>query len=98
MEFVISRVNIQDKINFLDYILGGCELQVSFAVGFAHKQEGHLSNTKDKADVIKQVGNFLMNYDTDGLVDIYGFNGIIPGTTHTSRFFAINGKMFDPDV
>jgi hypothetical protein len=44
------------------------------------------------------IGNFLMHYDSDGDVDIYGFNGIIPGTTVSSRFFAMNGKMFEPDV
>jgi hypothetical protein len=40
----------------------------------------------------------MKNYDSDELIDLYGFNGIIPGTTHTSRFFAMNGKIFSPDV
>ena len=53
---------------------------------------------KDKIEAIKLIGKFLMNYDSDGHVDMYGFNGIIPGTTHSSRFFAMNGKIFDPDV
>ena len=53
---------------------------------------------KDKIEAIKVIGNFLMHYDSDGHLDMFGFNGIIPGTTYSSRFFALNGKMFDPDV
>ena len=49
---------------------------------------------KDKVEAIRLIGNFLMNYDADGYVDMYGFNGIIPGTTKPSQFFALNGKMF----
>jgi hypothetical protein len=39
-----------------------------------------------------------MHYDSDKQIDIYGFNGIIPGTTTSSRFFALNGKFFQPNV
>ena len=37
----ISRVCQQERVTFLDYVLGGCELQVSFAVGFVKSKDEH---------------------------------------------------------
>ena len=37
MDMEISNLKVAEKCTFLDYIFGGCQLQVSFAVGFAHK-------------------------------------------------------------
>ena len=45
----ISRVTESARASFLDYILGGCELQVSFAVGFAKVITEHEEqNNQDK--------------------------------------------------
>ena len=45
----ISRVTESKRASFLDYILGGCELQVSFAVGFAKTKTDHCEqNNEDK--------------------------------------------------
>jgi len=67
-------------------------------VGFANKEETDFSYQNDKIQAIKIVGSFLENYDSDRLIDFYGFSGIVPGTTQTSNYFALNGKMFNPDV
>ena len=37
MEILISHIQIKEKDTFLDYIFGGCEIDVGFAVGIAAK-------------------------------------------------------------
>ena len=68
------------------------------ALGFAHKDSTDEKVINDKIEAIKVIGDFLMHYDSDRQIDIYGFNGILPGTCHSSRFFALNGQFFSPDV
>ena len=99
MQILIDRIQIKQKESFLDYILGGCEIVVGFGVGFAADQKEQTQNSEDKIKAMETIGSFLESYNSDTYMNVYGFNGKLPGTSnHTSRCFALNGKFFNPDV
>ena len=41
MEILISRIQFKEKYTFHDYIIGGCEIDVGFAVGFSAKSKNY---------------------------------------------------------
>ena len=93
---------------FLEYIFGGCEIQLSIAVDFT-LSNGHPSdkdslhyldmNKNEYLHAIKSVGNILQYYDSDKQIPVFGFGATVPPSTNrASHCFALNGDIFDPEV
>ena len=93
---------------FLEYIFGGCEIQLSVAVDFtlsnghpSDKDSLHYLDLKknEYLHAIKSVGNILQYYDSDKQIPAFGFGAAVPPSTNrASHCFALNGDIFDPEV
>jgi len=94
----------------LDYILGGCEINVHIAIDFTQSNGEpnepsslHYMGRNGKneyTDAIKSVLNILKDYDSDQLFPTYGFGGILPERLEdkiASHCFALNGNIYDPE-
>jgi len=92
---------------FLDYIRGGCELNMVVAIDFTasnglpgnkfslHHVEAGNPNQYEMA--ITVVGSTLAFYDRDGMIPVYGFGGSLPGGK-VSHCFPLNGNPSNPEV
>lgn len=103
-----SEVNFEKRHSFLDYIFGGCEIQLSVAIDFT-LSNGHYSNkdslhhldmkTNEYLSALKSVGKILQYYDSDKKIPCFGFGAAVPPSTiEASHCFALNGNIFDPEV
>ncbi|CAI2360832.1 unnamed protein product [Moneuplotes crassus] len=100
------------KVNsFLDYITNGCQMALVAGISFgaSNKTGGpdgknlHSTELKDNYYFIatQQIGNILLNFDSDKQVPLYGFGAIIDERyykTNVSNCFALNGNSFRPEV
>ena len=108
-----SKMNLRDvrfnkRSTFLEYIFGGCEIQLSFAIDMTlsngdpkHPSSLHFfdPNKNEYLQVIKTVGNILQYYDSDKHITALGFGARIPPNDKVaSHCFALNGDIFSPDV
>ena len=109
----ITDFKLEKSVTFLDYIMGGCEVNVQVAVDFG-KTNGkkdaphslHYLNPEEETPVnqyteaINSVVSILQNYDLDKEFPVYGFGGIPPNAPEqrTSHCFALNGDTFAPEV
>lgn len=108
--FQLKQTKIAKRNTFLEYIFGGCEINLAIAVDFT------LSNGKpDDRDslhnknlganqyhqALKSVGDILQFYDSDKQFPLFGFGGRLRvGLDYTgaaSHCFALNGNIFDPE-
>ena len=96
-----------EKVSFLEYVLGGCEISLMIAIDFTksngvpqNKNSLHCISFKNEyIQAIKAVGNILQYYDSDKKIPIYGFGAKLPPYYNTvSHCFALNGNIFDPEV
>lgn len=119
VDFTMQGKNKKDKVklhnvvfhkrhSFLEYIFGGCEIQLCIAVDFtlsngnpADRDSLHYldMNKNEYLNAIKSVGNILQYYDSDKQIPVYGFGAAVPPQTNrASHCFALNGNFFDPEV
>lgn len=71
----ITNVVMRPKVTFLDYIIGGCEIQLYVAIDFTMSNGrphdlGSLHSLRDDnknhyMDTIKSIVQILSNYDTN---------------------------------
>jgi len=103
---VFKKAEIMKRHTFLDYVLGGCEINLSVAIDYT------LSN-KDPRDpkslhcadlsrnqyyqALTSVGQICIYYDHSKRVPLLGFGGAIPPyLSQPSHCFALNGDIFNP--
>lgn len=105
---MFSNLVFNKRHTFLEYIFGGCEIQLSVAIDFT-LSNGH---PKDKDSLhyfdmekneylkaIRSVGNILQYYDSDKQIPVLGFGATLPSSINrASHCFALNGNIFDPEV
>ena len=108
LNFTVCK--FQNKNSFLNYIFGGCEINLAIAVDFTMSNGDPKSsdslhtnnlNKNQYHQVLKSVGDILQFYDEDKQFPCFGFgaklkNGGIP-STKASHCFAMNGNIFDPE-
>jgi hypothetical protein len=92
---------------FLEYVFGGCEINLAIAVDFTlsngnptDKESLHYFdlNKNEYLSAINSVGSILQYYDSDKNIPLLGFGAKIPPVTHrASNCFAVNGDIFDPE-
>ena len=104
----LEHLSVQRQHSFLEYVFGGCEIDLSFAIDFT------LSNGDPRApdslhyfdpmrnqylQSINAVGNILQFYNSDKQINLYGFGGAVPPyNSRASHCFALNGDIFNPRV
>ena len=102
-----KNFSIKNTISFLDYIMGGCNINVHVAIDYTMSNKDpsdpqslhYLSHqmTNGYTEAIKSVIGVLQNYDSDQMFPTYGFGGKPPTCDRVSHCFALNGDIFDPE-
>ena len=104
----ISGFKMEDRVSFLDYIFGGCEINVHVAIDFTlsngdprNPQSLHYvnprTNSNSYTEAISSVMGILEEYDQDKHFPVYGFGGKVPDCQAVSHCFALNGDIFAPE-
>ena len=106
--FNLLGLKLERQHSFLEYVFGGCEIELSMAIDFTlsngdPKSPASLHYLDPKRNqylqAISSVGNILQFYNTDKMVNLYGFGGAIPPyNQRASHCFALNGDIFNPRV
>lgn len=104
---VFERLSFNKRHTFLEYVFGGCEIQLSVAIDFtlsngnpANKDSLHYLdlNRNEYLKAIRSVGDILQYYDSDKKIPAFGFGACIPpAQSRASHCFALNGDIFDPE-
>jgi hypothetical protein len=105
--FHFESVDFSPIFSFLDYIIGGCQINLVVAIDYTgsngdpryanslHYQNPYAPNEYQQA--IKAVGDILLPYDSDGRVPVYGFGAKMPSGV-VSHCFHVNGNPNNPEV
>eukprot|EP00347_Sterkiella_histriomuscorum_P017569 403348833 len=107
-EMIISKLTIAKRHTFLEYVFGGCQINLSVAVDFT-LSNGEVKDPEslhyfDPAknqylQAIESVGKILQYYDSDKQIPFLGFGGAFPhNPDRASHCFAVNGDIFNPEV
>lgn len=94
------KFDVTKEATFLDYIYTGTELNLLIAIDCTYsngpidkKTSLHKLSTDGTLNQyessILAVGNVLTSYDIDGLIPVYGFGGVLPGSATTNHCFAM---------
>jgi hypothetical protein len=86
----VEEARLEDRPSFLDYVLGGCELNFLVGVDFTasngdpsdprslHWMDPDGSSENQYQAAIRAIGEVIENYDTDRLFPVFGFGGKFP--------------------
>ncbi|XP_062297568.1 copine-3-like isoform X1 [Scomber scombrus] len=99
----IRRCQVEKEYTFLDYIMGGCQINFTIAIDFTGSngdprtpQSLHYINPEgfnEYLSAIWAVGNVIQDYDSNKKFPVFGFGAQIPPTWHVAHEFPVN---FDP--
>ena len=82
----ILNFKVQKSVNFLEYVFGGCEINLSIAIDFTLSNGDPNGSTSLHAlnnpnnqykQAIQACGNILQYYDSDKEIPAYGFGASI---------------------
>ncbi|CAJ1081774.1 copine-3-like isoform X2 [Xyrichtys novacula] len=103
---VIKKCQIVREYTFLDYIMGGCQINFTIAIDFTGSngdprtpQSLHYINPNGYNEylaAIWSVGNVIQDYDSDKMFPAFGFGAQIPPTMQVSHEFPINFNPSNP--
>ena len=105
-----QNFKVEKLPSFVDYIRGGCEINLVVGIDFTASNGSIAQPTslhylsKDHPNsyqtAIKEVGDVLINYDTDHKIPVFGFGASITrnGRQTTSHCFAMNENEDNPEV
>lgn len=104
----LTNLKVERQHSFLEYVFGGCEIDLTFAIDFT-ASNGEVRDPSSLhyfdpqrnqyLQAIQNVGQILQFYNSDKLINLYGFGGAIPPENNrASHCFALNGDIFNPRV
>ncbi|XP_022069659.1 copine-3-like isoform X2 [Acanthochromis polyacanthus] len=103
---VVKQCKIVKEYTFLDYIMGGCQINFTIAIDFTGSngnpslpQSLHYINPQGYNEylaAIWAVGNVIQDYDSDKMFPAFGFGAQIPPTWQVSHEFPINFNPSNP--
>ncbi|XP_074478750.1 copine-3-like isoform X2 [Sebastes fasciatus] len=103
---VVKQCKIVKEYTFLDYIMGGCQINFTIAIDFTGSngnpstpQSLHYINPQGYNEylaAIWAVGNVIQDYDSDKMFPAFGFGALIPPSWQVSHEFPINFNPSDP--
>ena len=105
----ISELAFKQRHSFLEYVMGGCEINLAVAIDFTLSNGRQTSNNSlhnvnnfknnQYLSAIQQVGSILQYYDTHKQIPVFGFGAEIePNRKDGNHCFALNGDISDPTV
>uniref|UniRef100_A0A8D3DHE7 Copine-3 n=1 Tax=Scophthalmus maximus TaxID=52904 RepID=A0A8D3DHE7_SCOMX len=103
---VIKQCKVVKEYTFLDYIMGGCQINFTIAIDFTGSNGDpksplslHYINPQGYNEylaAIWAVGNVIQDYDSDKMFPAFGFGAQIPPTWQVSHEFPINFNPSNP--
>ncbi|KAK1885473.1 Copine-3 [Dissostichus eleginoides] len=103
---VVKKCKIVKEYTFLDYIMGGCQINFTIAIDFtgsngdpSSPQSLHYINPQGYNEylaAIWAVGNVIQDYDSDKMFPAFGFGAQLPPRWQVSHEFPINFKPANP--
>ncbi|XP_047424458.1 copine-3-like isoform X2 [Mugil cephalus] len=102
----IKQCQVVKEYSFLDYIMGGCQLNFTIAIDFtgsngdpATPQSLHYINPEgynEYLSAIWAVGNIIQDYDSNKLFPVFGFGAQVPPSWQVSHEFPVNFNSANP--
>nr|XP_057915718.1 copine-3-like isoform X1 [Doryrhamphus excisus]XP_057915719.1 copine-3-like isoform X1 [Doryrhamphus excisus]XP_057915720.1 copine-3-like isoform X1 [Doryrhamphus excisus]XP_057915721.1 copine-3-like isoform X1 [Doryrhamphus excisus]XP_057915722.1 copine-3-like isoform X1 [Doryrhamphus excisus]XP_057915723.1 copine-3-like isoform X1 [Doryrhamphus excisus]XP_057915724.1 copine-3-like isoform X1 [Doryrhamphus excisus]XP_057915725.1 copine-3-like isoform X1 [Doryrhamphus excisus]XP_05791572 len=103
---IIKKCKVVKQYTFLDYIFGGCQINVTIAIDFTGSngdprtpQSLHYiqpGGYNEYLSAITAVGNVIQDYDSDKMFPVFGFGAQIPPTWQVSHEFPVNFNPSNP--
>ncbi|XP_068603960.1 copine-3-like [Brachionichthys hirsutus] len=103
---VVKKCKIVKEYTFLDYIMGGCQINFTIAIDFTGSNGDprspsslHYINPQgfnEYLAAIWAVGNVIQDYDSDKMFPAFGFGAQIPPTMQVSHEFPVNFNPSNP--
>ncbi|XP_075899267.1 copine-3-like isoform X2 [Nelusetta ayraudi] len=103
---IVKKCQIVKEYTFLDYIMGGCQINFTIAIDFTSSNGDprtpsslHYINPQGYNEylaAIWAVGNVIQDYDSDKKFPAFGFGAQIPPTMQVSHEFPINFNPSNP--
>ncbi|KAM9839662.1 copine-3-like [Aulostomus maculatus] len=102
----IKNCQVEHEYTFLDYIMGGCQLNFTIGIDFTGSngdprtpQSLHYINPEgfnEYLTAIWAVGNVIQDYDSNKKFPVFGFGAQIPPSWQVSHEFPINFNPSNP--
>uniref|UniRef100_A0A669BFE9 Copine-3 n=1 Tax=Oreochromis niloticus TaxID=8128 RepID=A0A669BFE9_ORENI len=102
----VVSVKLCQEYTFLDYIMGGCQINFTVAVDFTGSNGDPRSpqslhyispqGVNEYLTAIWSVGNVIQDYDSDKMFPAFGFGAQIPPTWQVSHEFPLNFNPSNP--
>uniref|UniRef100_A0A671Z1W3 Copine-3 n=1 Tax=Sparus aurata TaxID=8175 RepID=A0A671Z1W3_SPAAU len=99
-------VSVVKEYTFLDYIMGGCQINFTVAIDFTGSNGDPKSpqslhyispqGVNEYLSAIWSVGNVIQDYDSDKMFPAFGFGAQIPPTWQVSHEFPLNFNPANP--
>ncbi|XP_012994669.3 copine-4 [Esox lucius] len=104
---ILNQCKIIKMHSFLDYIMGGCQIQFTVAIDFtASNGDPHNScslhyihpyQPNEYLKALVAVGEICQDYDSDKMFPAFGFGARIPPDFKVSHDFAVNFNEENPE-
>ncbi|XP_042255462.1 copine-3-like isoform X1 [Thunnus thynnus] len=102
----VKHCQVVKEYTFLDYIMGGCQLNFTVAVDFTGSNGDPKSpqslhyispqGVNEYLSAIWSVGNVIQDYDSDKMFPAFGFGAQIPPNWQVSHEFPLNFNPSNP--
>ncbi|XP_068437928.1 copine-3-like isoform X2 [Clinocottus analis] len=102
----IQNCQVVKDYSFLDYIMGGCQLNFTIAIDFTGSNGDpssphslHYINPEgynEYLTAIWAVGNVIQDYDSNKMFPVFGFGAQLPSSGQVSHEFPINFNPSNP--
>ncbi|XP_058232188.1 copine-4 isoform X3 [Hemibagrus wyckioides] len=104
---ILNQCKIIKMHSFLDYIMGGCQIQFTVAVDFTASNGDprnscslhyiHPYQPNEYLKALVAVGEICQDYDSDKMFPAFGFGARIPPDFKVSHDFAVNFNEDNPE-
>ncbi|KAM6900415.1 copine-3-like [Xenentodon cancila] len=102
----IKHCKMEKEYSFLDYIMGGCQINFTIAIDFtvsngdpSSPRSLHYINPEgynEYLTAIWAVGNVIQDYDSNKMFPVFGFGAQVPPSGQVSHEFPINFNPTNP--
>ncbi|XP_074510529.1 copine-4 [Sebastes fasciatus] len=104
---ILNQCKIIKMHSFLDYIMGGCQIQFTVAIDFTASNGDprnscslhyiHPYQPNEYLKALVAVGEICQDYDSDKMFPAFGFGAQIPPDSKVSHDFAVNFNEENPE-
>lgn len=103
---IIKKCEVVKEFTFLDYIMGGCQINFTIAIDFTGSNGDpssphslHYINPEgynEYLTAVWAVGNVIQDYDSNKMFPVFGFGAQVPPSYQVSHEFPVNFNPSNP--